>query len=540
MHAQSQHWWQLGVVYQIYPRSFMDSNGDGIGDLSGIISRLDYLTWLGVDAIWLSPIYASPMADFGYDITDHTDVHPMFGTLADVDALIAAAHRRNLKVIMDFVPNHTADQHPWFAEARAGRDSPKRDWYIWRDPAPDGGPPNNWLSVFGGRAWTYDAPSRQYYMHSFLPSMPDLNWRNPAVQAAMFDVVRFWLDRGVDGLRVDAAHYIVKDAQFRDNPPNPAGTPAFHRAMGAYDEQLHLYDKADPAVHDVYRALRQVLDSYGTQQPRIAIGEVHIFDWPIWASYYGVELDELHMPYNFGLLSVPWQAQAVRQVVDTVEQVLPAGAWPNYVLGNHDESRLATRIGPAQARVGMLLLLTLRGTPTIYYGDEIGMQDVAIAPEQAQDPWGKNVPGLGRDPQRTPMQWDGSTHAGFSSASPWLPVAPQAAQVNVTAQQDDPRSILTLTRRLLALRRTMPALTDGRYQVIDGAPATCFVYLREAAGQRLLVALNFTHDEQLLRLPDVRGTILLSSHLDRTGPVALEALRLRGDEGLIVQLEDAA
>ncbi|RMF61789.1 MAG: alpha-amylase, partial [Bacteroidetes bacterium] len=295
-------WWQTGVIYQIYPRSFKDSNGDGIGDLGGVLEKLDYLSdTLGVDAIWLSPFYPSPMADFGYDVADYTDVDPIFGDLATFDALVAEAHRRGLRVIIDIVPNHTSDRHPWFIASRSSRDNPKRDWYVWRDPAPDGGPPNNWLSVFGGPAWEYDETTGQYYLHSFLKEQPDLNWRNPEVRRAMFDVFRFWLERGVDGFRIDVAHYIMKDPLFRDNPPNPHRGD-YHKDMGEYDTQLHLYDKGHEDVHEVFRELRRLLDDYSRDRPRFAVGEIHIFDWNAWVRYYGDNLDELHMPFNFALL----------------------------------------------------------------------------------------------------------------------------------------------------------------------------------------------------------------------------------------------
>jgi alpha-glucosidase len=539
-------WWQTGVIYQIYPRSFKDTTGNGVGDLAGIIEELDYLSeTLGVDAIWLSPFYPSPMADFGYDISDYTDVAPLFGDLATFDELVAGAHRRGLKIIVDFVPNHTSDQHPWFIESRASRDDPKRDWYIWADPKPDSlgppgsSPPNNWLAVFGGLAWEWDVATGQYYLHSFLKEQPDLNWRNPAVKAAMFDVVRFWLERGVDGFRIDVAHYIMKDPELRDNPPNPGSERSIHRPLGNYDSQLHLYDKGHPDGHIVFRELRQLLDAYGVEQPRMTIGEIHIFDWQKWASYYGQHLDELHMPFNFALLGVEWQAQAVRQAVDSLEAALPPGAWPNYVLGNHDESRIASRYGRPQARLAAMLLLTLRGTPTLYYGDEIGMTDVPIPPEQQQDPWGLRVPGLGRDPCRTPMQWNSTANAGFSSPGEclWLPLADDYREVNVERQLAEPTSILNLYRRLLAYRRGTPALQWGNYQPIDSVPETCYAFLRQAGDRRVLVVLNFSDQEQRMALPalDV-GTILISTHLDCEEPVNLAELVLRGNEGVIVEL----
>jgi alpha-glucosidase len=534
-------WWQRGVIYQIYPRSFLDSNGDGIGDLKGILAHLEYLTWLGVDAIWLSPFYSSPMADMGYDITNHTDVDPIYGNLATFDELLEQAHRHHLKVIVDFVPNHTSNEHPWFLASRSSRQNPKRDWYIWANPQPDGSPPNNWLSMMGGSAWEWDAPTGQYYLHSFLKKQPDLNWRNPAVKAAMFDIVRFWLDRGVDGFRIDAAHMILKDPQLRDNPPNLTRARVMPKPMGAYDSQLHVFDKGHPDVHAIYRTLRRLLDTYGNEQPRVTLGEMHILDWKEWASYYGANLDEMHMPFNFGLVSATWNAQAIRQSVDALEAHLPLGAWPNNVLGNHDEPRIVNRVGPAQARLAMLLLLTLRGTPTVYYGDEIGMHDGDVPPERGYDPVGKKMPGLGlgRDPARTPMQWDCSPNAGFCppGTEPWLPIPADYKQINVAVEREDPHSMLTLTRRLIELRRSAFTLTAGSYRPVEGVPESCFVYLRQSSSQRYLIALNFSGKVQTLKLSEMgNGRIVLSSYLDREEPIDLALLPLRSDEGCVIEL----
>ena len=535
-------WWQTGVIYQVYPRSFKDTTGNGVGDLGGIREKLDYLSQtLKVDALWLSPFYPSPMADFGYDVADYTGVDPLFGDLAAFDDLVAEAHQRGLKLIIDLVPNHTSDRHPWFLESCASRFNPKRDWYLWADPKPDGSPPNNWLSVFGGPAWEWHEATGQFYLHSFLKEQPDLNWRNPAVKAAMFDVVRFWLERGVDGFRIDVAHFIMKDPQLRDNPVSAEAKPGLHKPLGDYDRQLHLYDKGHPDVHVVYRELRQLLDAYSAESVRMAVGEIHIFDWAQWAEYYGQDLDELHMPFNFALLGVKWQAQAVRQVVDALESSLPPGAWPNYVLGNHDESRLASRYGQAQARVAAMLLLTLRGTPTLYYGDEIGMADVPIPTEQQQDPWERRVPGLGRDPCRTPMQWSPELHAGFSGPQTprlWLPLATNYQEVNVERQLADPLSSLNLYRRLLAYRRATPALQWGSYQAINGVPEACYVFLRQAIDQRILMALNFSGQRQRMALPALgAGDVVISTHLDRAERVNPGGLVLRPDEGIVVELE---
>jgi alpha-glucosidase len=537
-------WWQWGVIYQIYPRSFQDGNGDGIGDLPGMLSQLEYLTWLGVDTIWLTPIYPSPMVDFGYDITNYTDVDPLFGNLATLDTLLEQAHRRDIKVIVDFVPNHTSDEHPWFLASGNSRQNSKRDWYVWADPKRDGSPPNNWLSVMGGSAWEWDASTGQYYLHTFLTEQPDLNWRNPAVKSAMFDIIRFWLDRGIDGFRVDAAHYILKDPHLRDNPPNPSQKPVLLKPMGDYDSQLHLYDNGHADVHSVFRELRHLLDQYSIDRPRMLIGEVHILDRQVWASYYGADLDELHLPFNFGLLGVAWTAQAVRQVVDMLEATLVPGAWPNYVLGNHDEARIVSRVGPAQARLAMLLLLTLRGTPTLYYGDEIGMHDGDIPPERIYDPMEKNKPGkgLGRDPERTPMQWDSSPNAGFCppTIEPWLPIPADYQQLNVAVEREDPYSMLTLTHALLEFRRTTPALNRGSYRPVDTIPEDCFVYLRQFRNQRCLIALNFSSREQIVRVAEFgAGQLILSTHLDREKLIDLTAVCLRGNEGCLIALAES-
>lgn len=532
-------WWQQGVIYQIYLRSFQDSNGDGSGDLAGVIQRLEYLSEvLGVDALWLTPFYPSPMADGGYDVADYLDIAPLFGDLTTFDRLLAEAHAHGLRVIIDYVPNHSSDQHPWFTESRSSRENARRDWYIWADKRSDGSPPNNWLSMFGGSAWSWDTTREQYYLHSFLSQQPDLNWRHPEVSAAMLEVLRFWLERGVDGFRIDVAHFLMKDPQLRDNPPNPSGSPTFWRSLGPYDSQLHLYDQGHPDVHRIYRDLRQILDHYSHEQPRVSIGELHRPDLVEWAAYYGKRLDELHLPFNFGLLNVPWNASAVRRVVDALEAVVPAGAWPNYVLGNHDEPRIASRVGRAQARIAMMLLLTLRGTPTLYYGDELGMQNTTIAVEDAQDAWEQLLPGrgLGRDPQRTPMPWEKNPNASFCppGVKPWLPIILDEEQSTVASQRENPCSMLSLTRRLLALRRREPALALGTYHAVEARCEDCFVYTRQHGKQRFVIALNFADSERVLSLPVPRNSqIVLSTFLDREEWVNPTRIRLRGNEGCI-------
>lgn len=526
-------WWQRGIIYQIYPRSFMDSNGDGVGDLPGIIGKLDHLRDLGVDALWLSPTFPSPMADFGYDVADYTGVHPLFGTLADMDRLIEQAHARDLKVLLDLVPNHTSNEHPWFLESRSSRDNPKRDWYIWRDPGESGGPPNNWLSNFGGSAWEYDERTGQYYYHAFLKEQPDLNYRNPEVLAAMLDAMRFWLDRGIDGFRVDVIWQMMKDDQFRDNPPNPDYRPG----QNPYTALLPVHTADLPEVHDIIRAMRRVVDEY---DERVLIGEIYL---PIerLVTYYGVDGSGVHMPYNFQLLLIPWDAGVVAATIDAYEALLPAGAWPNWVLGNHDRPRIASRVGREQARVAAMLLLTLRGTPTLYYGDEIGMVNVPIPPELIQDPHERNVPGLGlgRDPVRTPMQWNTGPNAGFTSGVPWLPVAADYQAFNVAVEERDPRSMLALHRRLIALRRSQPALEVGAYTSVP-APADLIAYLRTGPDRRYLVVLNLGHEARVFTNTDLdfRGRLVLTTHLDREDEEVLGALELRPDEGIIVELAE--
>jgi glycosidase len=526
-------WWHTGVIYQIYPRSWADANGDGIGDFDGITSRLDYLVdTLPVDALWLSPFFPSPMADFGYDVSDYCDIDPMFGDLASFDRFLQAAHERGLKVIIDYVINHTSDRHPWFVESRSSRDNPKRDWYVWRHGR-DGDPPNNWRSLFGGEAWTLDPATGQHYLHSFLSSQPDLNWRNPAVEEAMFDVLRFWLDRGVDGFRIDVAARAMKDPALRDNPlalSPPREAYKLNPEYAAYD---HLYDGAHPDVHALFRRLRRVVDGYESVSPRFTIGEIHEYDWRVWGSYFGWELDELHMPYNFVLLPVGMEAEGIRRAVEGMEAAMPSGAWPNWVVGNHDEPRITERYGPEAAKAAAVLLLTLRGTPTIYYGDELGMLQADIPPDRQQDPWGRQMPGFGRDGCRTPMQWDAGPSAGFSpegAAAPWLPV-PEHARVNVASELGDPDSYLSLYRRLLEVRRRERSLLLGDIDLVAsrGGP---LVYRRALEGAApITVALNLS--DRAAEAP-VHGHILVGTHHDRWGAQAGGSLRLRPWEAVVV------
>jgi len=508
-------WWREGVFYQIYPRSFQDSNGDGIGDLRGITQRLDHLNGredsLGIDAIWLSPFYRSPMADFGYDVSDYRDVDPTFGTLDDFDRLLASAHEREIKVIVDLVPNHTSDQHPWFIEARSSRTSAKRDWYVWADPRPRGGPPNNWTAIFGKRrsAWTLDTKTGQYYMHHFLPQQPDLNWRNEQVRRAIDEVMHFWLDRGVDGFRVDVAHGLIKDELLRDNPRLFAG----RRRKRNWDLD---------EVHEIHRRWRRVLDAY---PDRMAVGEVGTVSLARLARYYGND-DELHMPFNFQFLEQPWDAGRFRDVVERWERLLPAHAWPDYTLSNHDRRRAASRYGPEHARVAALMLLTLRGTPFIYYGEEIGMTNVPIPQDRVVDV-------DGRDGERTPMQWDATRNAGFTSGDPWLPMAYDASRVNVAAQRDDPTSLFSFYRRLLRARRASPALRLGAYRSLP-APRDVFAFERTAERERVVVVLNFADAPRQVRLDLVNADLVISTDVGREG-VHAWSIHLSPNEGVILR-----
>ena len=538
-------WWQDGIIYQIYPRSFQDANGDGVGDLQGILSRLDYLVALGVDAVWLSPIYPSPMADFGYDVANYTGVDPLFGTLDDMGRLIEAVHARGLKFILDFVPNHSSDQHPWFLESRSSRESAKRDWYLWRDPADDGGLPNNWMSNFGGSGWSFDVRTGQYFYHSFLSQQPDLNWRNAAVKSAIYEAMRFWLDLGVDGFRMDVIWMLIKDDQFRANPANPEWQPG----GSSFGSVLPVYTADRPETHLIVREMREVLEAY---PDRLLIGEIYL---PLdkLVSYYGAaEANEnvtdsatdglrgAQMPFNFHLILTAWHADALAALICQYEALLPPGAWPNWVLGNHDQRRLASRLGEGQARVAAMVLLTLRGTPTLYYGDELGMPDGVIRPDQVQDPAEKNQPGIGqgRDPERTPMLWDATVKAGFTTGDPWLPITEGTPEtLSVAIEEAQPRSMLALYRRLIAMRREHAALHAGAIAEVR-AEAGVLRYERHSpdgsVGERLLILANLTNDLATVAVPTSR--VLLTTILDGDGAVCTGAFTLEAGEGVLLEL----
>jgi alpha-glucosidase len=521
---QDLSWWKDAVVYEVYPRSFQDSNGDGIGDLNGIRQRLDYLVDLGIDAVWISPIYPSPMADFGYDVADYCGINPIFGTMQDFDSLLEEVHRRGLRMILDFVPNHTSSQHPWFLESRSSRDNPKRDWYLWRDQ------PNNWLSHFGGSAWEFDEKTHQYYLHEFLKEQPDLNWRNPAVKAAMFDALRFWLRKGVDGFRVDVMWLMIKDDQFRDNPPNPG----YHLGQGSKERLLPIYDADRPEIHDLVAEMRAVLQEFGD---RVLIGEIYL---PVQQlmSYYGKDLSGANLPFNFQLLQCPWNAPGIAQAIDDYHDALPAGAWPNWVLGNHDKPRIASRVGPHQARNAALLLFSLPGTLTMYYGEELGMCDVPIPPEAVQDPAEKNQPGIGmgRDPERTPMPWDASPLGGFTTGKPWLPLGSQHDQCNVESLKKDATSIYALYRKLLRLRHDHPVLANGKLAEAKAEGHT-LRFRRGNGDKRIEVVMNLGFDPVSTKVDP--GIVLASTSMDRGAEHVGGSVNLKPGEGLMIEIVSA-
>jgi alpha-glucosidase len=533
----ARRWWQDGIIYEIFPLSFMDGDGDGIGDLKGIARRLDYVASLGVDAVWLTPIYPSPLKDFGYDVSDYTGVHPRLGSLAVFDDLVARVHGRGLRIILDLVPNHTSDQHPWFIASRSSRADPKRDWYLWRDPAPGGGPPNNWVSYFGS-GWTFDPTTGQYYFHQFRDAQPELNYGNPDVLGAMLDVMRFWLDRGVDGFRVDVIPCLAKDPEFRDDPPNPD----FAAGQSVYFSVLHDRTRNQPAGHQLVRRMRRALDEY---DDRVLIGELDPSDGLV--AYYGRNLDECHLPFNFNLIFEPWDPRILRPIIDAYDASLPEGAWPDWVIGNHDQRRIASRVGDGQARVAQMLLLTLRGTPICYYGDELGMANTVIPAARMLDRNGMTddeIERNSRDPARTPMQWDAGPNAGFCppGVDPWLPVSGAHALTNVAVENADPRSMLNLFRRLAAIRRETLALTRGTYRSVDPGVARVLMFERAAGRQRIEVCLNLSSRPATVAVGELgrRGEILVSTHLDRQGVEMLQPLKLRSDEGVVVRLLDGA
>lgn len=531
-------WWRDGVIYQIYPRSFSDSNQDGIGDINGITARLDYLADLGVDALWLSPIYPSPDVDFGYDVSDYTAIDPRFGTMADFDRLVNEAHTRGIRIILDLVLNHTSNQHPWFQQSRLSRDNPYRDYYIWRNPAPGGRPPNHWQAVFGGSAWEWDPKTGQYYYHMFYAQQPDVNWRNPAVRAAMLDVFRFWMDRGVDGFRLDVFNVYFKDDELRRNPRTLRGP---YLGLRPFDRQKHIFDTNRPELFPLLAEIRGLLDSY---PERYAVGETFLSTPTSAAQYTGP--DRLHAAFNFRLLECPWNPARILRAVEEWEAALGPAGWPTQVLNNHDQVRSATRYRcgkeDERLKVAAALLLTLRGTPFIYYGEEIGMRNLNVPREMIQDPIGRRYWPFhpGRDGCRGPMQWNAARNAGFTNAIPWLPTHPDYPRRNVQAQQGDPDSLLNFYRRLIRLRRELPALRSGQFMAVHHKPGKILAYLRRDGEQNILVALNFSARPARLTLPTglsgTRWSLVLSSHDRLKAFDFYNTLELAGYEALILSL----
>ncbi len=506
-------WWKHGVIYQIYPRSFYDSNGDGVGDLPGIIEKLDYLSGLGIDGIWLSPINTSPMFDFGYDISDYRGIDPVFGTQKDFDYFLAEAHRRGIRVILDLVMNHTSHLHSWFKESRSSRENPKRDWYIWHDGR-KGRHPNNWMAFFGGRAWEWDEKTRQYYLHSFLREQPDVNWRNPDFRRAMFGEIAYWLERGVDGFRLDVVNMFIKDELFRDNPFTIGAYPR------PYDLQRHVYDRDRPELHEMLKDFRKLIDSY---DERMSVGEV-VVENPgnpaLAAGCLGAEGDELHLSFDFSSINQRWSAAGFLKCIEAWEAAVPETAWPCNVLNNHDQPRSRSRFGggtdaPARVKLAAAMLLTLRGTPFLYYGEEIGMSNGKIPRAELQDPVGKRYWPFhpGRDPERTPMQWSAEPNAGFSSGRPWLRVNEDYRRVNVDLQSGDGGSVLEFYRKLIALRRSHPALNRGSWESAGDAKNDVLCYTRTHGREKMLVVLNFSASPRRTR-PALDGAwrVALSTH----------------------------
>jgi alpha-glucosidase len=521
-------WWRRAVIYEIAPISFQDTNGDGRGDLKGIASRIDYLQWLGIDAVWLTPFFVSPMLDFGYDIADYCAVDPLFGTMRDFDDLVEALHGKDIRLLLDFVPNHTSDQHPWFADSRSSRDSAKRNWYVWADPAASGGPPNNWLSRFGGSAWHWDEATKQYYYHSFLPQQPDLNWRNSEVRSAMSDVLRFWMRRGVDGFRVDASAVLIEDGLLRDDPVDPEAD----ESKPPPQRLKRIFSDDRPESMSCIEEIRKVVDEFDA---RLLCGEVQGKIDRI-GHFYGTDHPRLHLPLNFALLDARWDALSLQATIDAYLNAIPNGAWPDWVIGGHDKHRVASKTGQAQARILAMLFLTLRGTPFFFAGDELGMERADIPKDAVQDPFEKLVPGydLNRDPERVPMPWDGSKNSGFTTAKqPWLPMTGIKTR-SVSELQRDEQSILHLYRELILLRNATPALHCGDYAPLRSRN-DILCYERFTGQEKFTVALNFTHEAR--RLEGVHdGDIVLSNLLDRRGVPLVRQQLLRPDEGVIIRM----
>lgn len=512
-------WWQGAVIYENHLPSLRDGDGDGVGDLEGLIQSLDYLAdTLGIDAIWVGPFFASPMLDQGFDVSDYRRVAPLFGNLDVFDRLVSEAHARGLRIIVDYIPNHTSDQHPWFVESRSTRPNPKRDWYVWKDGRPDGGPPNNWTSEAGGSVWEWDAATGQYYLHSHLVEQPDLNWRNPDVRTALLEVLEFWLDRGVDGVRIDVAHMLMKDPEFRDNPEAPEGNAnSFDLQHADFGTQRHVYDRRHADTPAALAQIRAVVDRYPGV---VTIAEIEAMPWEDWAAYYGTALDGMHLPFPFRLLETPWQADLLRGEFQALYAAMPPGAWPIVALGNHDRVRLATRLGPEQSRVAAVLLLTLAATPCLLYGDELGLVDQPVSRERQRDYFARASGGVSRDPTRTPMPWNNGPNFGFSPAAAselWLPVAMNGGEINVEAQLDKPSSLLNLYRGLLQIRAASPALRHGEIAFLDGHDRDALVYKRCWSADHKIIALNLGPNPARVDVGSICSVVLSTKRFQGEG-----------------------
>lgn len=540
----SKPWREVNAIYQIYPRSFKDSNGDGIGDLRGVIEKLDYISGqknsLGIDAIWFSPIFTSPMADMGYDVSNYCDIDPLFGTLEDFKELVEKAHSLNVNVMLDFVPNHTSEQHPWFIESRQSKTNDKKDYYVWRDAKPDGSVPNNWLSIFGGSAWEWDDERKQFYLHTFLKEQPDLNWDNPMVRDEMRRVVRFWMELGVDGFRSDAVRWISKDTELRDNPKNPhwKGT----KTNNSFDSLIHKYSRFGENLFPYLRELTDVMAEYDN---RIMIFE----DYPDdnystkdqYLGFYGVD-PERGMPFNFEGLWTEFDASKFRTFITEFQGMLdPNVHRPVYCFGNHDQWRMVTRYGnPEKARLVALLQLTLPGLPTVYYGDELGMPNTPIAHDEIRDisAFSSGDDSVSRDPERSPMQWNTTTYAGFSEAKPWLPLGEKVREHNVETQLSEADSFLSLYRRLLRMRSRYSLLRNGSYETFGEPDKHVFVYSRRLGDEHAFVALNFSGKKQTITLPH-KGRVLCCTHPVDYPTIASDGtLTLRPYEGVLVECSE--
>jgi alpha-glucosidase len=515
MSIQLTPWWREAIIYQVYPRSFLDTNGDGVGDLPGITAKLDYIAGLGADIVWISPFFTSPMKDFGYDVSDYCDVDPLFGKLADFDALIAKAHSVGLKIMIDQVLSHTAEAHPWFVESRKSRDNPKADWYVWADPLADGNPPNNWLSVFGGSSWQWDSRRKQYYLHNFLVSQPDMNFHHPEVQQAHLDNLRFWLERGVDGVRMDACNFHFHDRQLRSNPPALNRDTATVSDVNPYGMQAHIHDKTQPENLAFLQKIRALLNEFGA----VAIGEVGADDALGVMAEYTADGDKLHMAYSFNLLTPTFTAAYIRAQVEEFEARVKGG-WASWSVGNHDVMRVMTRWGgasptPAFAKLVLAMQLSLKGTPCLYQGDELALTEADVPFELLQDPYGITFwPEFkGRDGCRTPMPWNADApHAGFTSGKPWLPVAQAHIGAAASNQEHDPESALNFARRLIAWRRQQPQLTRGEIVFYD-APEPVLALRRDLPGHPGIIAIfNLGPAAARFELPQADGAVALIGH----------------------------